>query len=299
MLRRNDLLLLRIAQADAYAADFEFAKRAHIEEHHKLLRYVKHPIHRDTGGLYTDDTQMSIAVAEALLLNKDLTPKDFANAFVCAFKRDERDGYARGFQAFLESIKSGDEFMAKIKPKSDKNGAAMRSVPIGILPDPREVLRIAEMQAKLTHDTEIGIFSSQAVALMAHFAFYFGDEENDGFARLHEFCRVYLPKFDFRKPWQGEVRYPATNTVHAVFDLLTRSRNLMDILDRAVLFGGDTDSVAAIAWGIAGTRMRDQIVPDFLETDLEIGRNYGPKFLRELGRKLMNHYKAPHPKAIL
>jgi ADP-ribosylglycohydrolase len=54
------------------------------------------------SGQYTDDTQMSIAVAETLL-GGDYSKLAFATKFTEVFHRDPRVGYAKGFYNFLLS----------------------------------------------------------------------------------------------------------------------------------------------------------------------------------------------------
>ncbi len=76
-------------------------------------------------------------------------------------------------------------------------------------------------------------------------------------------------------------------TAHAVHTLLTTNNSLMDIMRQVIEWGGDTDSVAAIAWGIASARHQDEVLPDFFEHDLEIGRPYGKIYLEEMGTRLM------------
>jgi ADP-ribosylglycohydrolase len=62
-------------------------------------------------------------------------------------------------------------------------------------------------------------------------------------------------------------------------------------MSRVASWGGDTDSVAAIAWGIASARYPDEVLPQFLEIDFEAGRgNYGAQFLKDLGEQLMCKY---------
>jgi hypothetical protein len=75
-------------------------------------------------------------------------------------------------------------------------------------------------------------------------------------------------------------------TVRAVYSLLRNSETLSQVLDGAVRFGGDTDSVAAIALGIASSRLPDDL-PLFLETDLEPGGKFGVEYLKALGARLM------------
>ena len=295
MLRRNDDILLFIAIGDAVAAATEYVKP---HEHPKLIEsalrldgYYQHPTHLDLKpGMYTDDTQMSIAVAEVLIPGRMPTPLDFADAFTRVFHRDPRDGYARGFQAFLESHKTGIAFMRDIRPDSIKNGACMRAVPIGVLPSIDTVLSIAKTQAETTHDTPIGILSAQAVALMSHFALY----RDDPFDRLQDFLEIHLPhstllhRMQIHKRWRGPVKNPATNTIHAVFDLLTHCSTLSEVLRGAIQFGGDTDSVAAIALGIASCRMPNDL-PQVLFDQLENGP-FGRDYLKTLGKQLMDAY---------
>jgi hypothetical protein len=77
-------------------------------------------------------------------------------------------------------------------------------------------------------------------------------------------------------------------TARAVMTLLMTERSLLDIARRAIEWGGDTDSVLAIAWGIASCRMHDEL-PPFFDGGLENGP-YGYKFLTQLGQLLMTKY---------
>ncbi|OGL96962.1 hypothetical protein A2318_01850 [Candidatus Uhrbacteria bacterium RIFOXYB2_FULL_45_11] len=291
-------MLLFIAIGDAVAAATEFVK---ANEHPRLIEnvlrldgYYQHPTYlRLKPSMYTDDTQMSIAVAEVLNKHHKYNPflpciPDFADAWTRVFHRDPRDGYARGFQAFLESHKTGKAFLRDIRPDSSKNGACMRVVPVGVLSSTDLVLDIAAIQAETTHNTPIGIFSAQAVALMSHFALY----RDEPFDRLQDFLEIHLPDSIFlhhmrpHRRWDAPVRSPATNTVHAVFDLLTHYSTLSEVLRGAIQFGGDTDSVAAIALGIASARMPNDL-PQVLFDKLENGP-YGRDYLKTLGKQLMD-----------
>jgi hypothetical protein len=59
-------------------------------------------------------------------------------------------------QSFIASRKDGADLLARIRPGSAKSGAAMRASPIGTLCDEHGVLRVAALQARITHDTEGG-----------------------------------------------------------------------------------------------------------------------------------------------
>src|SRR5678815_1097808 len=157
-------MLVELAIGDAYAAAFEFVDQDLTREH-QLADYVRHPRHQIEPGRYTDDTQMSIAVAELIVSGAPFTRENLADGFVQAFQRDQRVGYARGFHEFLTGVKDGADFLARIRPASDKNGGAMRAGPVGVFARVDEVRDKAGLQARLTHDTEEGATAAIAVAL--------------------------------------------------------------------------------------------------------------------------------------
>jgi ADP-ribosyl-[dinitrogen reductase] hydrolase len=294
----NPLMLLRIAQADAYCMATEYIR---LPEHVSVYNaarsfsgYCKHPTHKLDAGMYTDDTQMSIAVAEQLLSGEPATELSFAERFVRAFVRDKREGYSRGFQSILEQVTTGAQLIEKLQPTSTKNGAAMRSVPLGVIPDIERMLEVARVQASVTHATPEGLVSSCAVAFLSHWGLYestsFRDACDRMVVRWPQYADVFMMK------WSGSVKNRTAqnghdvglNTVAAVCTLLREQTTLLGILRTVIEWGGDTDSVAAIAWGIASSRIHEYL-PDFFEADLEKGMPYGVQFLRGLGARLMKY----------
>src|SRR3954471_12563044 len=111
-------MLVELAIGDAYGAGFEYADEQLVREQNDLSRYIQHPRHGIKPGCYTDDTQMSVAVAEAIVADEPWTPQNLASRFVAAFKRDPREGYAGSFYGFLQEVKDGAEFLARIRPES-------------------------------------------------------------------------------------------------------------------------------------------------------------------------------------
>src|ERR1700676_3298355 len=114
-------MLLELAIGDAYGACFEYAEDSFVRENNDLSAYVQHPRPRIKPGCYTDDTQMSAAIAEIIVSDAPWTPETLAQQFVTAFKRDPRGGYASGFYALLNEVSDGTEFLARIRPESDKS----------------------------------------------------------------------------------------------------------------------------------------------------------------------------------
>lgn len=273
-------MLVEIAIGDAYGAGFEFCERGKIVRSNTLAGYVPHELGIEAGR-YTDDTQMSIAVSEVLLSQADLSSDAFADAFVRCYKRDARKGYAKGMQELLENCSDGAALRQRIRPQSRRNGAAMRSVPLGLIADRPLLVTTARAQAVVTHDTPEGVLSSQVVALMAHFVMH--DE-----ADLADLPGLILREtgFELLGDWQSEVECDAIQTLHAVNTALLRNRSQSALLRDCVNFGGDVDSVAAIAMGIASlTPEYARDVPAPLVDGLE-DEGFGRSFLARLDASL-------------
>lgn len=281
-------MLSHIAVADAYGAGFEYSAPT-PDRPNTGNTYVAHPTHLSVRpGMYTDDTQMSIAVAE-VLLSHDRSPLAFANAFVGAFHRDPRDGYARGFQAFLPTVTSGADFLARIKPNSAKSGGAMRAGPVGLLSNVGDVLALSALQARLTHDTPEGVAAAQAAALMV----FHQARLQAPLATLPAFLDAHVPGHAWSKPLEGPAEHGGIDIVRAALHAFIGSTSLHDLLVRTVDVGGDVDTVAAIAMAPASvSRHLDRTIPEPLVWGLENGR-YGRDFLETLDRRVAQRFGLP------
>ena len=269
-------ILLSVAVGDAYGAGFEFETPEVVERENNGRHYRKRV--GFTPGHYTDDTQMTLAIWEAVRLSEPWMPHYLADRFVSVYHRDPRPGYARGFEGVLKECKNGTELLEKLNPKSDRNGAAMRSVPLGLLPSITKVKAYAKIQAAITHNTPSGIASSQAVGLMAHF----GLKRLGKLGDLAAFLETHVPGTPWSEPWKGEVPLHGVSTVRAALTALLACRKQSALLRAAVAFTGDTDSVAAIALGCSACFSEyQQDLPAVLIRGLENGP-YGRDYLKAL-----------------
>ncbi len=239
-------MLIELAIGDAYGAGFEYAPETLIRQHNRATHYVQHPRHRLRPGCYTDDTQMSLAVAEALLSGSRWSPELLARHFVEAYRRDPREGYARGFQAFLNEVRDGEDFLARIRPDSDKSGAAMRAAPLGLLPTVGQVVDRCRVQAKLTHDTPDGVNAAVAAALMVHYCWHDLGPRKD----LGRFLEGQV-EGPWSAAWTGKVGPKGWMSVRAAITAVARNESLEALLIDCVSFTGDVDTVASIAMAAA------------------------------------------------
>ncbi|MDX1934824.1 MAG: ADP-ribosylglycohydrolase family protein [Capsulimonadales bacterium] len=278
-------MLWELAVGDAYGAGFEYADADLTRNRNDLSGYRERPeVSREGIGRYTDDTQMSLAIAESLLSGEDWTPENLAERFVRTYHRDPRGGYARQFGYFLMRTSSGAEFLRTIRPDSDKSGAAMRACPIGVLPTVAKVLDHTTVQAKLTHDTPDGIAAAQAAALMPHYFLYgYGPK-----ADLGIFLESYVPVRHWSEPYVGMVKSRGWMSVQAAVTAVIACDRMSDILRYCVDFTGDVDTVATIAMAAAScSREVEQDLPGVLIDRLENGR-FGRDYLRQLDTRLLS-----------
>lgn len=276
-------MILFGAIGDAYGAGFEFAEREKINHFNNVTAYQTHPIFPEIKGRYTDDTQMSIALAELLISNKEWTKENIANSFVNTFKRDPRRGYAKRFYNFLSEITSGQELLEKIINKSSRNGASMRAYVLGVLPNEAELIEKCTLQAEITHATDEAINSSIAIALSSHFFLYSKGTRTD----LIEYLNDILANH-WTGTWEGEVEMSGKETVEATLSVITSELSLMEKLKMSVNYGGDVDTVASLALAISSLDPETKNdLPEFLTSELENG-DFDRDYIIELDKRLKN-----------
>jgi ADP-ribosylglycohydrolase len=275
-------MLLEIAIGDAYGAGFEYAPEEFVRRLNDLSGYVRHPRHSLTPGCYTDDTQMSIAVVEAMLGGEAWTDELLASHFVSAYRRDPRKGYSKRTYAALHAAENGADFLARLDSNSDTSGAAMRAAPLGLYPTVAEVLSRCRLQAALTHNTPDGIRAAEAASLMTHYCLFRLGPKRD----LPAFLAQHL-RGNWATPWSGKVGSPGIESVMAALTAFLRCDRMSDLLRTCVSFTGDVDTVAviALAAGSCCTEI-EQDLPAELHAGLERGI-CGYDFLRDLDRRLM------------
>jgi len=280
---REVQLLTFTAIGDAYGVCFEYAPRPIIRTRNNLSGYFPHHKYRTGGGRYSDDTQMSIAVAEALLkLGDAANAHDFTESFVAAFQRDPREGYAGRFHEFLLTVTDADDFLARIRNDSDKSGGAMRAGACGLLGDVEMVKSTAARQAAVTHNTPDGIAAAQAAALMVHYLMYRLGPRWD----LPDFLDTHVRGYGWSRTHKGSVGAKGCDSVRAGITALVRNQSVADLLVDCVNFSGDVDTVAAIAMAAAACADdMERSIPEPLWNGLENGR-FGRDNLIELDRNL-------------
>ncbi len=188
---------------------------------------------------FTDDTVMTIAVADVILHQRDYatTLKKFGRKYPHA-------GYGGNFAVWLrqESFAPYNSF---------GNGSAMRVSPVGFaFNDADTVLLEAKKSAMVTHNHPEGIKGAQATALAILLARkgeskeVIRQEVTDCFGYdLNRTLESIRPSYSFDETCQGSVP-------EAIIAFL-ESNDYEDAIRKAISLGGDSDTLACIAGGIA------------------------------------------------
>lgn len=131
------------------------------------------------------------------------------------------------------------------------NGAAIRAIPIGsFFDDERSVLQVAKQSALCTHNHPIGIKGAMAAAWSIYAARRFTDK--------HEFIKEFKSRFSYDFPSSlSAIRYThrltnsCEDTVPMALQAFVESETVIDAIRNAISIGGDSDTIAALAGGIA------------------------------------------------
>lgn len=191
------------------------------------------------GCTYTDDTVLTVAVADCLLHRGS-----YADYYLKYASRYPNAGYGRMFKLWLK-------FNGQRSIKSLGNGSAMRASPIGwACNEAEDLLREAEKSALPTHSDPEGIKGAQAVALAVFLARkgYLKEqikreiESRFGYDLSRELEEIRL-SYNFDATCPGSVP-------EALIAFL-ESDDFGDALRKAISLGGDADTQAAIAGAVA------------------------------------------------
>lgn len=289
-------MLFEAGIGDAYGACFEYAAPT-LDRPNDLAQYYGHPVHFIGFGKYTDDTEMSVAVAEAMLecYPTTLTNEVLAKWFVDVFHREQRPGYAGRFYKFLSNTYSSEDFLANIRPESDKSGAAMRGWVCGLYKEMYDAMAMAELQAVITHDTFGGRTSAMAAALLTHYFAYNVGPKTD----VAKFI-----KSEVRGPWTDPRTTPVgskgVDAVHAAIQAVVMHDKMSAILKQCVDFTGDVDTVATIALGAASLSNEiEQDIPQILidkfePSFIDMPALWGATYLKDLDDRLFTAFNISH-----
>lgn len=189
--------------------------------------------------IVTDDSALTIAVADAILNNKDYsdTLREYGN-------REIEEGRNRFGSGFLKWLKGEGDCT------SIGNGCAMRISPIGYLYN--DINKIKEESRKLTitsHNNEDCVKCAEAVAVSIYLLKNKTSKEDLKKYIEDNYFSLDYDLEDLRNNYTFEVS--AIKSVPQAIYCFLESNNFEDSIRKSLSIGGDSDTIACIACSLA------------------------------------------------
>ena len=208
---------------------------------------------------YTDDSIMTVAVAEWLLSDNEHSHESleeimvrYANKYPCPM-----GGYGGGFAQWLFrperliNYKTGEKAGRRVPYNSWGNGSAMRVAAVGWKYDTlEETERVAAISAAITHDHPEGVKGAQATAaaiFLARTGSTKGQIKEYIENRFGYDLSVHTDEIRKVYGWESSCQGTVPPAIRAFLD----SDDYESAVRIAVSLGGDSDTLACITGGIA------------------------------------------------
>jgi len=299
--------LVGAAVGDALGMPLEFLTREQIKKIYGKVKNYKNPIIGTPcsylkAGQYTDDTQMTIALAKSLIDKKGFDINDISKKFIEWYLNDDQrapgNGCIRGIQNLIDGkspLESGTENHAGC-------GSAMRVFPIGLLYEGENLSEKSYFSSVITHRNPKAIIGTILTAHCIEKALK-NEFDKNYLDSLINFCE----KYERRIKLEGETMsnklkivkdalsmnledamksignggYVLETVPAAIFSFIRSPDNFEETITTAVNFGGDADSIGTIAGGISGTYNGISNIPEKFVKGLE-----NNKEIAEISKKL-------------
>jgi ADP-ribosyl-[dinitrogen reductase] hydrolase len=245
---------LGLAIGDALGASVEFMTPREIATQYKVHNKIIGGgwLHLKAGQV-TDDTEMSLALGDAILKTGKVDASVIAQSFSDWMARkpvDMGNTVRRGIVRFRQNATTE-------MPESEHdagNGACMRTLPIALfgLGESLEVVRgWAKAQAHITHHNKISDAATLCVIEMIQTSLM-GTVSLADLRQIADRLIADFPIFAFSKKREENPSGYIVDTMKAVFQSLFETSDFESCLIDVVNRGGDADTTGAIAGMIAG-----------------------------------------------
>lgn len=241
----------------------------------------------DRNLYYTDDTQMTIGVAETLIEHGSIVEDHLVERFVANL--DSGRGYGPGAIRVLQAMSQGRDWRsltANMFPGgSFGNGAAMRVAPVGLLfhDNLDRVWEEARLSSLPTHIHPLGIEGAQLLAIAVawliehpHFESRRFYKELSQRARTDEFQWLLSTashlSVDDTISILGNGIEAQRSVVTSIACFVAAPESYTEAVGRAIGLGGDTDTIAAMTGALSGAHLGVAGIPKSLVQQLENGK---------------------------
>ena len=238
---------------------------------------------KHTNWSISDDTQLTLATCESIVLTQSISPEHIANRFLQWYRDRRITGIGASSLAALRALEAGLHWaLAGAKGEmSAGNGAAMRIAPLAFHLDPsaHEDRQLIRDVCRITHQNEEAYAGALAiVAAIRSLAFH--DAAPD---QLLENVLMRLPDSRVRDRILKMAQLPPNQSLNTIASQFGNSGYVVDsvplalfaarsidqlpletLLQNVIEAGGDTDTIASMTGQIAGASLGATKIPDEL-----------------------------------
>jgi len=249
-----------LAIGDSLGAPVEFMTTHEIKARYgKLNEIVGGGWLRIKPGQVTDDTQMSLCIARAIIAAGDWSLRGIAENFAAWMKSkpiDVGDTCRKGIRNYM--LKG--EMKAPYNPWGAGNGACMRMLPAALfaLGDDKLLCRYVVEQAHLTHNHPLSDAACIYLGRLIHLGL-----AGHSKARLRSDLEGLFTQYEnFRfEPYRGLATGYVVDTMQTVFHYFFSTVDFENCLIGVINQGGDADTTGAIAGMLAGSHYGIDNIP--------------------------------------
>lgn len=242
-----------VAVGDALGGTTEFMSVREVKARYGYLtEIIGGGAWRLEPGEVTDDTMMTLCVAEGILAKPDdplaaigeqfmnwyqTRPKDIGNIIRHTFEHVADSWFEAAYVTHIEMGQSAG------------NGSLMRCLPVALAyTDWKDIERVSHMQSKMTHYDER---CNEACILYNRIAFRLLQGE-----KLKEVIHQELIGTEYENMLTEEPNCSANgfvvHTFRWVLHILLQASDFSEVVQKAANLGDDSDTIGAIAGGLAG-----------------------------------------------
>lgn len=272
---RAQAAFIGMAVGDALGATVEFMTATEIAAKYGVFKEM-------TGGGWlrlkpgqvTDDTEMALCIARAVLKNQSWSREAIAQEFAAWLKSrpvDCGDTCRKGIRSYMLH----GTLEVPYNQWDGGNGAAMRMLPVALLsfPDAELLKKYALEQAHLTHNQALSDAACICLGNLLHLILQGASKSR--LRREVDGLVARFPGFNF-VPYRGLATGYVVDTLQTVFHWFFKGTGFEDCLVGTVNQGGDADTTAAICGMLAGAYYGREAIPKRWLKKMD------PKLLRQL-----------------
>ena len=256
-----------LAIGDALGATVEFMTPAEIRhEYGTHKNMIGGGWLKLKAGDITDDTEMSLALGNAILAAGKVDPTSVAEAFSEWMRSKPKDIGNTVRRGIVQYRRTGQTTMPASEHDAG-NGACMRCLPVALVTlhsSWTEVQTASRLQAHTTHNNPVSDAGTECIIQMVQAAIL-GEPLAELELLAHELVQRY-PVFEYRQRRRDNPSGYIVDTLQAVFQSLFSTDSFEAALVDVVNRGGDADTTGAILGMVAGACYgQDSIPPRWLQ----------------------------------